>query len=441
MNMSMSILHLSGLDGLLTAEMFSMVVSAILALAVINMVLWGVIHEKGFAYAATFLFVQAFLLVLVVDDGFFSNLTVVRDVGADYLPAAIIGMLAAFTMQSKTFLGVSQYEPRTSRWMWGVFFSGVALGAVSVASFTLPVLAIGGYAVLVLATTLVAGAVRLQDGFPPAYVFVGTWIVTLGLMAVTLVPAATDVLGGNAAIILTSSALLQAFLITCGVIYRVAVMHRQVVHYKESLEKAVSKRTDELEAMAGELQESNEALTLASRTDPLTGCANRRAFDESAKRIFSNASRERSEVSLLVVDADFFKRINDNYGHDVGDLALKHMAQALTECVRRPLDLTARFGGEEFVILLNSTGLRGAERVAAEVSKWLKEHPLETAGESITITLSTGVVSGCPVDDGDVERYFKQADDLVYVAKNNGRDQFHSKQMVSNIRRIKAPGH
>lgn len=161
-------------------------------------------------------------------------------------------------------------------------------------------------------------------------------------------------------------------------------------------------------------------LSKLSYTDVLTGLSNRRYFME---RLNAEANRyERSGVaySLILLDVDHFKHINDRYGHHAGDEVLCRLAQILTEGVRTPTDQSARIGGEEFAVLLPDTSLASTEIVCRRIAEGLRQHTFKVKGESFHLTISMGVVEcrGEPVEEA-----LKQADRNLYKAKQNGRDQ------------------
>jgi diguanylate cyclase (GGDEF)-like protein len=156
-------------------------------------------------------------------------------------------------------------------------------------------------------------------------------------------------------------------------------------------------------------------------TDPLTGLANRRAFDERLAHILNTIDRYGGSVSLILVDIDHFKRVNDGYGHDAGDEVLRAFGQVVGGSVRT-IDLAARFGGEEIAILLPKTGLDGARDLAERLRREIANHAVPIRGEVLRVTASFGVAC-YPETSGDQRALFTNADAALYEAKASGRNQ------------------
>lgn len=152
-------------------------------------------------------------------------------------------------------------------------------------------------------------------------------------------------------------------------------------------------------------------------SDSLTGINNRAYFEYFKKKLFG----KRRPLSFAIFDVDKFKDINDGYGHSTGDLALKHIADNIKSSVRDS-DIAIRFGGDEFVIILEDSPLVGARRLLERISIKLKENPLFiNENESLIITLSAGITE---YNKGEpFESMFERADEMLYKAKENGRDQ------------------
>lgn len=155
--------------------------------------------------------------------------------------------------------------------------------------------------------------------------------------------------------------------------------------------------------------------------DFLSGLLNRRAFNIIAQQSISASHRYNRQLSIIMFDIDFFKRINDAYGHEVGDRAIKHVSNIL-DSYSRESDCVARIGGEEFVLLLSDTGKEGAEQLANKLRKKVENTPLIANDDEIHITLSGGVAV-VKAGDRNIESALSDADEALYRAKKDGRNQ------------------
>lgn len=163
----------------------------------------------------------------------------------------------------------------------------------------------------------------------------------------------------------------------------------------------------------------HQALKMAY-TDPLTQAKNRSSFNDTVAREMSLAARNAKNLSLIFLDIDHFKAINDTHGHDCGDVALASVAKWVKESLRDS-DVIFRYGGEEFVILLSDTDIHGAELLAERIRHSIERHTLAYGMKTINITASLGV-SSLRADD-TAEAFVKRADKAMYTAKSNGRNQ------------------
>ena len=186
------------------------------------------------------------------------------------------------------------------------------------------------------------------------------------------------------------------------------------------LKRSILTMAQELEALISQLQSEKGKLEELAYTDPLTGLSNRRLFLEEAKRMIEYSRRYGEPLSLLMMDIDNFKNINDEYGHDVGDLTLKKLAEVIKRNIRGS-DIAARFGGEEFVVLLPRTDEKGAELVAERIRRDFKKDPVRVDDREITTTVSIGVAE---IENGEnLEELIKKADTALYRAKRTGKDK------------------
>lgn len=176
-----------------------------------------------------------------------------------------------------------------------------------------------------------------------------------------------------------------------------------------------------IEAAHAELLKLNDLLKHQAESDFLTGCMNRRRFDDELDQEISRSQRQRYPLTLALIDLDYFKRINDNYGHLVGDAALQHFAGVMCAHIRQT-DRFARLGGEEFALLMPDTGSEAAMQLIERLRQRMAAAPLALdGGVKLTITASIGVASLCLPDSHD--SLFKRADHAMYAAKSAGRDR------------------
>ena len=182
---------------------------------------------------------------------------------------------------------------------------------------------------------------------------------------------------------------------------------------------------DRLSQRAEELRRSAEAASEMSMTDALTGLLNRYGLHRALQREMSEARRYSRPLSCLLIDLDFFKAVNDTYGHAAGDAALAQAARSLTESVRGS-DVVCRYGGEEFLVLAPETGLEGARALAEKIRQAFPSRLFGDAGRVFPLTLSAGVAQLATDESGN--DMIARADDALYHAKQTGRDRVEAAQ-------------
>ncbi len=157
--------------------------------------------------------------------------------------------------------------------------------------------------------------------------------------------------------------------------------------------------------------------------DPLTGVNNRAAFDKSIEQEMEFSARHKHDLTLMMLDLDKFKDINDNYGHTVGDAILRSFADSIMKCLRRS-DILFRYGGEEFSVLLRNTGTDGATLLAERMRKSVEDMEFEYNNINVKTTVSIGLAQ---MQDGDgIIQLIERADELLYIAKDKGRNRVES---------------
>lgn len=265
--------------------------------------------------------------------------------------------------------------------LWGV--GGVVLASMSPPGHQLVI-----YFMLI---TLASGAVSAY--YPLRY-------IVLTVISIELLPMTLYFLAANSGLHTTAAITCALFLASS---YRSTRLHVATLDENYQLNK--------------QLRASNAEVSKIAKTDYLTGIMNRRSFVEAAEAQLRYCKRYRLPSSLLVVDLDFFKKINDSYGHMTGDEVLKLAAAAIRRHIRES-DICARLGGEEFAVFLPHTDLNGAMVVAEHVRAAIENVRLMVSGEPIAVSASIGVTSGSMA----LEAMIEAADAALYTAKSEGRN-------------------
>lgn len=189
----------------------------------------------------------------------------------------------------------------------------------------------------------------------------------------------------------------------------------------------LKKAKEELEAMNrlieqknSKLQEINRELEIVSKTDPLTGLDNRRNMIEKIETEIVRFKRNTKTFSLIIGDVDFFKNLNDTYGHDGGDLVLKMLTQNMRESVRE-MDSVARWGGEEFLLLLPETDGESGVKLAERIRQKIATHAIRYNDSELKVTMSFGV--SCFKKGDSIDETIKRADNALYEGKRLGRNR------------------
>lgn len=209
-----------------------------------------------------------------------------------------------------------------------------------------------------------------------------------------------------------------AIFILLVVIYSINSIYKRqdtIEELNSSLEGRIKKRTEELEKNVKKL---NELATI----DFLTKIPNRRYFFELGNKFFSLAKRDKTDLSLIIIDIDYFKKVNDNYGHFIGDEILKIVSTSLQDNIRTS-DLVARIGGEEFIVLLNETSCDGAYIIAEKLRKIVKAQKYTQEGFDISVTISMGISCIKNEEDKKIDDILIRADEALYSSKAGGRDR------------------
>ncbi|MGE4367660.1 sensor domain-containing diguanylate cyclase [Thermomonas sp.] len=400
----------------------------VLALLCYNFVLWLMLRDAGYFWYL--LHTAAFGLVLFTLNGygfeyFWPNWPWMADVA---VPLSICLALIGMQQFSRSFLDLRERWPvgnRVSLALIGLF---VLLGIASVwLPYSTSTPLASRMVLLGVLWIIVAAIVMLRRGYRPARLFLLAWSLFLaGTAAFTLL--AFGILPRNFWThngVQIGSAL-EMLLLSLALGSRYAGLRNEniriVQETNEKLERSVIDRTRQLRTAMAQLGEANVQLREYSRRDPLTGAFNRRHFHEALRETMQARGIDGKPLALLLLDLDHFKQINDAYGHLAGDDCLNAVARCLEEVAQPRGGLAARFGGEEFVLVLPGADAQAALQAAEAVRLRIQQQCVESQGHSIRLSASIGVhtIDGTqPVSPEDAIRL---ADEALYRAKREGRN-------------------
>jgi diguanylate cyclase (GGDEF)-like protein len=199
----------------------------------------------------------------------------------------------------------------------------------------------------------------------------------------------------------------------------------------EELEQKVAERTAELKAALSELSSAHETLKEVNTIDAVTNIKNRQYFEDIFDQEWKRANRQKYAISLMLLDIDLFKRVNDTYGHLAGDECLRQVAEAIRASLRRPADILARYGGEEFVVVLPYLENENAMMLANTIRRRVEQTELVADGHDLSLTVSIGVSTATPTDADDRKDLISAADIALYGAKNSGRNQVRNAGLLT----------
>jgi len=420
------------------ALLFGVSLGGVFLLFAINILIYLSSKQADFFYAA--LYIACVFTILLGVSGLHSS--IIPSVEFEYYRGhytAYALLYSTFLLYARSFLMIGDFEPASNRFLKVTSALGIPVAALAYLFPDMARLISASYHISSLGVLLIPLAVKIRERYVNAFLFIPVMLIQGLVTVLEFSPWVNAISRLDYTGWVFSVFVVQCLIITFEVVHRFSSIYSQVVNYQEALQLSVEKRTKELQEMARNLEHANRALEQASNTDPLTGLSNRRHFDELAEIVLKDCLRQEMPVSMLVLDADHFKRINDTYGHDVGDQALVHMASVMKEVIKRPMDVLARFGGEEFVILLKDTDLNGALHVGQQIQAKLKESPVEAGQDNvITLTLSIGIATMIPGPETTINKLFRAADSLVYHAKKEGRDRISYHVFGTRIRGTKA---
>ena len=400
---------------------------ALLVFSVFNLLLF---FSSGTAYYFYNAFYMASLGLFLFAMGGFANQYFWPD-SAGFANTAIPLLMSvnslAMTLFGRSFLEV-QPGSRADRALKGLAWVSLVLIALA---FMLPynksIVLSTTVALLIIGSLFGIGLVRWRQGYMPAKWYVLAWS---GMLAGALIYALAafgylaDFLARE--IFMQVAVGAQVILLNYAMVQRWRLLNQKLLdvelNARTNLELKVHERTAQLRNTMRELERANRQLATLSLNDALTGLYNRRHLDNLLPELCAESRRSGRPLTIALLDADHFKAVNDDWGHEVGDQCLQHMADILRRHVKRPRDVAIRFGGEEFAILLPGTGADGARTLCQQILKDLADTRIATSsGKSVILTMSAGTAT---LAAGEDEReLFRRADDALYSAKAAGRNR------------------
>ncbi|MCQ4165988.1 sensor domain-containing diguanylate cyclase [Tahibacter harae] len=345
------------------------------------------------------------------------------------LPFSIGAVLCTTVMFAASFLDLNQHLPalaRALRYSVAVF---AALIAFAFTRWRYDITIVFNLGVIALGLVVTAAAVICaRRGYRPAWYYLIAWTLLIGggialpLSSFGVIPRTVlteySVQFGSAA---------EMLLLSFSLAYRIHLLRdaneRLATEARELLEQRVSERTLELAATAQRLEQANRQLRESSLRDGLTGAYNRRYLDQSLDAIWQAAQAGSPLFSLLMIDIDHFKAINDNHGHTAGDDCLRTVAQRLRDACEVPGGFVARYGGEEFMAVLPGLGTHEAATMGQRLRLAVSASPVPIEGAALTVTVSIGVASFDARHTGSLAELLRLTDQALYRAKRSGRDR------------------
>ena len=400
----------------------------VLALLIYNLVLWLMLRDPSYFWYLWH--ISAFALVLFTLNGYgfeylWPNWPWLADAA---VPLSICLALIGMQLFARSYLELQERWPTGNAISLGISAFFALLAIVSTQAEYHVVTPLASKAVLLgVLWIIVAAIVMLRRGYRPARLFLLAWALFLAgttmftLLAFGLVPRNFWTLNG-----VQIGSAMEMLLLSLALGSRYAGLRveniRIVQQSNEQLERRMIDRTKQLRTTMAQLGEANVQLLEYSQRDPLTGVYNRRHFHEAFKQALDARMDDGGPLALLLLDLDHFKKINDTYGHLVGDDCLRHAAHCVEKVVTARGGLVARFGGEEFVAVLPGTDAKTALQVAEAVRLRIQQSPVISRNHSIRMSASIGVHSVDASREIIPEEVIRIADEALYRAKDDGRN-------------------
>jgi len=330
---------------------------------------------------------------------------------------------------SRRFLDLPTCWPRADLLMRGLQWLFLAVvPATFVLPYAIPIKTVTVSTVITPVLLLVITGTLLRRGYQQARYFLAAFgVLLLGVALTSMHMFGVVQRNFMTEYSLQIGSMLEFMLLSFALAHRLKLARDdnerlQRAHAAE-LEARVHERTRDLDHAMAELTQANQRLHAMTQQDALTGLKNRTFLSERLPEMWREAQRWHAPFSVLMIDIDHFKRVNDQFGHLAGDEALKKVAAVIAGLVQRPGDHTVRYGGEEFLVLLPQTGSAGAAHIAETIRLGVQALDFWFEQRSIPLTVSIGVACVVPSQNLPSQALLNAADQLLYQAKQNGRNR------------------
>jgi diguanylate cyclase (GGDEF)-like protein len=275
---------------------------------------------------------------------------------------------------------------------------------------------------LLVSVDMLRRGVRQAQYFLAAFSLLLLGVMASALQMFNLVPASWLTEYG-----IQIGSALEITLLSFALAHRLELMQTENLHLQQAhaaeLEARVQARTQEVALAMQALTEANSRLQDLSVRDVLTGLHNRQFLAEHLPEMWRFAHRWHHPISVLMIDIDHFKQVNDQHGHACGDEALRQVAQAINTTLRRPGDQAIRYGGEEFLVVLPLTPADGGQQMARAILQAIEGLRLQHNGQLVPLTVSIGGASCTPGPEDETRTLLQAADEKLYQAKHAGRNR------------------
>lgn len=402
---------------------------AMVVIVVYNLLIFFMLWERAYFYYVGFVLSMPLFMAAFSGQGFRYLWPESVSWNDHAIPIFLASSLMFGALFTRRFLRLSRLSNRLDKMLLTfVILGGVMLVVAPFMPYHVTIKLLIPIGLFACIADMIAGVVAWHRGVATARYYCIAWGSFL-IGSIVLALNKLNVLPSNwfTEYSVQFGAVLEAVLLSFAMAERINV-ERKLRYEAQSDALQVTRRLNEeleqrVQARTQELEKANRKLEELSNTDQLTGLNNRRFLETVLHEEWTRCKRYGHPLSLILLDIDFFKKVNDVHGHQAGDTCLQLVAQRVSASTRWPSDRVARYGGEEFCMVLPETDADGAATVAERIRDAVAAEPVVVDGKSLRVTVSLGVYTAAPGDERGVEQLVHCADLALYASKENGRNR------------------